>query len=120
MTMLTTLPDRAVQIANQVGTGLKDAVPDKAIKWIETGAALGALKSGSRVATGFVRRNPAVAVAAAAGAGLLWYAARRRAKQAERDDAIDGQSTRVEARRAAAARRSTTRSRRKTAAADES
>jgi len=123
MTTLSTLPDRAMQLANQVGTGLKDAVPDKAIKWIETGAALGALKTGSRVATRFIRRNPVAAVAAAAGAGLLLYAARRRAKQAERDDAIEGRSTRVDARRAPAGRRnrsSATRSRRKASTSDDS
>jgi hypothetical protein len=98
---LSTLPERALQLATQVGAGIKDAVPDKAIKWVETGAALGALKTGSRVATKFVRRNPALAVAAAAGAGLLWYATRRRAKQAEQagNGAIEGKATRVEARR---------------------
>lgn len=96
---LTTLPERALQLATQVGGGIRDAVPDKAIKWIETGAALGALKTGTRIATKFVRRNPAVAVAAAAGAGLLWYAVHRKAKQAE-NGAIEGRATRIEAKRA--------------------
>ncbi|HVR81817.1 MAG TPA: hypothetical protein VHF02_07025 [Luteimonas sp.] len=100
---LSNLPERALQLASQVGTGIKDAVPDKAIKWIETGAALGVLRTGTRVATKFVRRNPAVAVAAAAGAGLLWYVARRKAKQAQ-DDAIDGTATRIEAKRAGSSR----------------
>ncbi|MEO6264123.1 MAG: hypothetical protein ABIO58_04035, partial [Luteimonas sp.] len=63
------------------------------------GAALGALKTGTRIATKFVRRNPAVAVAAAAGAGLLWYAVHRKAKQAE-NGAIEGRATRIEAKRA--------------------
>ena len=98
-TTLSALPERALQLATQVGAGIKDAVPDKAIKWVETGAALGALKSGSRIAIKVVRRNPAIAVAAAAGAGLLWYAARRRAKQAQ-DGTIDGTATRIEAKRA--------------------
>ena len=108
---LSTLPERALQLASQVGSGIKDAVPDKAMKWVETGAALGALKTGSRVATKFVRRNPAIAVAAAAGAGLLWYAARRRAKQAGQagDGAIEGKATRVEARRANGTARKTTK-----------
>jgi hypothetical protein len=111
---LSTLPERALQLASQVGSGIKDAVPDKAIKWVETGAALGALKTGSRVATKFVRRNPAIAMAAAAGAGLLWYAARRRAKQAGQagDGAIEGKATRVEAKRSngsTRAKRGTTR-----------
>jgi hypothetical protein len=111
---LSTLPERALQLATQVGAGIKDAVPDKAIKWVETGAALGALKTGSRVATKLVRRNPALAVAAAAGAGLLWYAARRRAKQAQQagNGAIEGKATRVEAKRSngsTRAKRGTTR-----------
>ena len=100
MNTLTRLPERAMELASQVGDGLKDRVPDRALQWIETGAAIGALRTGTRVATRFVRRNPTVAIAAAAGAGLLWYAARRRAKQAERDDALEGSATRVEAKRA--------------------
>jgi hypothetical protein len=102
MNTLTRLPERAMELASQMGDGLKDRVPDRAIKWIETGAALGVLKTGTRVATRFVRRNPVVAVAAAAGAGLLWYAARHRAKQAANghgDNAIEGKATRVEAKR---------------------
>ena len=108
---LSTLPERALQLATQVGAGIKDAVPDKAIKWVETGAALGALKTGGRVATKLVRRNPALAVAAAAGAGLLWYAARRRAKQAGQagNGAIEGKATRVEAKRGNGSARKTTR-----------
>jgi len=96
MNTLATLPERALQLATKVGDGIKDAVPDRAIKWIETGAALGVLKTGTRVATKFVRRNPVVAVAAAAGAGLLWYAAHRKAKQ---NGAIEGNATRIEAKR---------------------
>ena len=38
-TTLSTLPGRALQLATQVGAGIKDAVPDRAIKWVETGAA---------------------------------------------------------------------------------
>ncbi|MEP6633675.1 MAG: hypothetical protein ABJA62_05645 [Luteimonas sp.] len=103
MSRLDSLPGRALELVTQVGEGIKNNVPDRAMKWIETGAALGALKTGSRVATKFVRRNPAVAVAAAAGAGLLWYVARRRAKQAQ-NGAIEGKSTRIEAKRAPAAK----------------
>jgi len=103
---LSALPERALQLATQVGSGLKDAVPDKAIKWVETGAALGALRTGTRVATRIVRRNPAIAVAAAAGAGLLWYAAHRKAQQVRNgEDAIDGSATRVESKRAPRAKR---------------
>src|SRR5690606_10069321 len=52
--MLATLPDRAMRAAHHVGDGLKGAVPDRAIKWVETGAALAALKTGGRAAVGVV------------------------------------------------------------------
>ena len=96
MSTLSNLPGRALQLATQVGDGIKDAVPNRALKWIETGAALGTLKTGGRIATKLVRRNPVIAVAAAAGAGLIWYAAHRKAKQ---NGAIDGTATRIEAKR---------------------
>ena len=98
MNTLERLPERALELASRVGDGLRDAVPDRAVKWVETGAALGALKTGTRVATRVVRRNPVIAVAAVAGAGLLWYAARRRARR-EDSEAIEGTSRRVEAKR---------------------
>jgi hypothetical protein len=95
---LNDLPGRALELASQVGETIRDRVPDRAIQWIETGAALGALRTGTRMATRLVRRNPVIAVAAAAGAGLLWYAAHRRAKQAQ-EGPIEGSATRVEAKR---------------------
>jgi hypothetical protein len=102
MNQLSQLPERAMHIAGQVGDGLRGAMPDKAIQWVETGAALAALKTGGRVATRFVKRNPAIAVAAVAGAGLLWLAARRRAKRNEDAGGAEGRKAprRVEARRA--------------------
>ncbi|MDQ2701671.1 MAG: hypothetical protein M3Y70_02410 [Pseudomonadota bacterium] len=68
--------------------------------WLETGAALAAIKTGGQLATRFVRRNPAVAVATVAGAGLLWLAARRHAKKREENEAADGKTRQVRARRA--------------------
>lgn len=106
MTRLTSLPERALELASQVGDNLRHAVPNvtqHANQWLETGAKLGALKSGARVAGGFVRRNPVLIAAAVAGAGLLWYAAKRRAQRVESDadeHAIEGTSRRVQARRA--------------------
>lgn len=101
MNQLTKLPERAMHLAGHVGSGLRDAVPAKAVQWVETGAALAALKTGGRVATRFVKRNPAVAAAAVAGAGLLWLAARRRAKRRDEEGSDEGRKTRrVEARRA--------------------
>lgn len=114
---LQTLPDRALVLAGQVGDGFRHLVPDGAGKWLEAGAKLGALKSGTRIAGMFVRRHPAAMAATVAGAGLLWYLAHRRARQAE-DGTIEGTATRVEARRAsngskrASAAKKTTRTRR--------
>jgi hypothetical protein len=104
MRTLDSFSDKAMELVGQVGDGLKHAIPDGAGKWLQTGAALGMAKTGTRVAGRFIRRNPAVSVAAAAGAGLLWYVARRQAKKAE-NGAIEGQSTRVEAKRGTAAKR---------------
>ena len=95
---LQTLPARALVLAGQGGDGFRHLVPDGAGKWLEAGAKLGALKTGTRIAGTFVRRHPAAMAATVAGAGLLWYLARRRARQAE-DGVIEGSATRVEARR---------------------
>ena len=118
MSKFTSLPERALELASQVGDSFKHVVPH-AGKWLEAGAKLGALKSGAGVAGVFVRRNPVVVIAAAAGAGLLWYAARRRARQAGNGmeaDAIEGSAKRVEARRgdASSNRRNTSAARKRT------
>jgi hypothetical protein len=109
MNQLANLPERALHVAGQVGSGIRGAMPRKALQWVETGAALTALKTGGRVATRLVKRNPAIAVAAVAGAGLLWLAARKRAKRSE-ETASDGRKAprRVEARRAPRKRTSST------------
>ena len=98
MNKLNSLQDHALALVSQVGDGLRQAMPDNAGKWLQTGAALGALKTGSRVATTFVRRHPVAAVATVVGAGLLWYLARRRA-QREMHEALEGSATRVTAKR---------------------
>ncbi|HTM71337.1 MAG TPA: hypothetical protein VL118_10810 [Luteimonas sp.] len=106
MNQFANLPERALHVAGQVGDGIRNAVPRKALQWVETGAALTALKTGGRVATRLVKRNPAIAVAAVAGAGLLWLVARRRAKRNEDSGGSDGGKAprRVEARRVEARR----------------
>ena len=116
MSKLTSLPERALELVSQVGDNFRHVVP-YAGKWLEAGAKLGVLKSGARVAGGLVRRNPVVAIAAVAGAGLLWYAARRRAKQAQ-NGTIEGSAKRVDARRgdASSNRRSTSAARKRTRA----
>ncbi len=88
--------DRAMDLLADVGDGLRRKLPDQAAQWIGTGAALGALRAGSKVAGGFVRRNPALVGAAVVGAGLLWLAARQRAK---RQALIEGQARQVHALR---------------------
>lgn len=103
MSRLEDLPGRALEIAGSVGDSIRNSVPDRAMQWIGTGAALGAIKTGSRVAGKFVRRNPLVTIAAAAGAGLLLYAVRRQQKKA-RDGAIEGSATRIEAKRGTSTR----------------
>jgi hypothetical protein len=107
MNQLANLPERAMHVAGQVGDGIRSAVPRKALQWVETGAALTALKTGGRVATRLVKRNPAIAVAAIAGAGLLWMAARKRAARNEETGSSDGGTAprRVAARRAPPKRR---------------
>ena len=104
MSRFDSYPDRALELADRVGDSLKNMVPGSAGRWLETGAKLGALKGGARVATAIVRRNPAIAIATVAGAGLLWYAARRKARQ-QQDGTIEGSAKRVEARRAGSSER---------------
>jgi len=115
MTKLDSLTDRALEIAGNVGDTIKKNVPDRAMKWVETGAALGALKTGGRVAGKFVRRNPAVAVATAAGAGLLFYLVRRQQKKKALNGAIEGKATRIDAKPSPSRER---RTRRNAAAAE--
>ena len=98
MSRLTTLTDRAMELASQAGTSLKQISPN-AEKLLKTGAALGAVKTGGKVALGFARRNPVVAVAAALGVGVLAYAANRKRKLAALNAPIEGKSKRVEAKR---------------------
>ena len=88
--------DRALDLLADVGDGLRRKLPDKAVQWIETGAALGALRAGAKVAGGVVRRNPLLVGAAVAGAGLLWYAARQRAKA---QATLEGEARQVRALR---------------------
>ncbi len=98
MSKLTTITDRAMELASQAGTSLTRISP-RAEKLLKTGAALGVVKTGGKVAIGFVRRNPVVAVAAAVGVGVLAYAANRKRKREALNAPIEGKSKRVEAKR---------------------
>ena len=99
MGKLDTAQDRALELIGELGNGIRKAVPGKAMQWVETGAALGAIRTGGKVAGKFVRRNPVLAGAAIAGAGLLWLAARQRARKQAKDAPIEGSATRVEAKK---------------------
>lgn len=97
MSKLDKAQDRAMELIGEIGDGIRKAVPGRAMQWVETGAAIGAIRTGGKVASKFVRRNPVLATAAIAGAGLLWLAARHRAKRAA-EGPIEGTSTRIEAK----------------------
>ena len=111
---LESLPERTLSLVGQMGDGMKHMVAS-GDRWLDAGAKLGALKSGSRIAVKFVRRHPAATVATVAGAGLLWYLAHRRAKRAEdgNGEAIEGSARRVEAKRGSSRRNTGTRTARK-------
>jgi len=98
MSKLTIITDRALELASQAGNSLRHAVPS-ADKLLQTGAALGAAKTGGKLAVNFVRRNPAVAVAAGIGVGLLALVAYRKRKRDGATAPIEGKSRRVEARK---------------------
>lgn len=101
MNRLDSLSERALDLASSAGDRIKDLAP-RATDWLDAGAKLGALKSASKVGAKVVRRNPLVFTAALAGAGLLWYAARRRARRAENGEGqtLEGSARRIEARNA--------------------
>ncbi len=98
MSKLDNVQDRTLELIGEIGQGIRKAVPERAVKWVETGAALGVMRTGGKVASKFVRRNPVLAGAAIAGAGLLWLAARQRAKRVA-EGPIEGKATRIEAKR---------------------
>ncbi len=123
MSRLTVITDRALErvldLAHNAGDGLKNAggslgdglkhtggsladtfrhLGPTASDWLKTGAALGAVKTGGRVATRAVRRNPAVTIAAAAvGVGLLGYAVYRKQqkKKLANGHVVNGQAERI-------------------------
>lgn len=98
MTKMHSISDRALELAHSVSANLKEAMPG-AGSWIKTGAAIGAVRGGARVAGGIVRRHPVALIGAVAGAGLIWYLARKRAQRNAGQGSIQGRSRRVEAHR---------------------
>jgi ElaB/YqjD/DUF883 family membrane-anchored ribosome-binding protein len=111
MSKFTDISDRALETAlelvHQAGDGLRsagssvrDLVPSRrstAGKFLKSSAALGVARTGGKVATSFVKRNPvAVGAAAAVGIGLIGYAVFRRYRQKQDMAAIDGSARRLQ------------------------
>jgi hypothetical protein len=98
MSKLGEISDRALELVETAGEKLhlRRAQADGLLK---TGVALGAARTGAKVAVGFVRRNPAVAIAAGIGVGLLALAAYRKRKRAQMEGSTEGKPRRVHARR---------------------
>ena len=114
MSRFDSIQDRALQLAGQLGDGIRH-VPGHAQKWFKAGVAVGAARSGGRAMVRSTRRHPVISATAAAAimaaaAGLAVYAYRRR-REAEADEAIDGSARRMQATR-------TTKPSRRTAAAE--
>jgi uncharacterized membrane protein YebE (DUF533 family) len=111
MSKFTDISDRALETAldlvHQAGSGLRsagssvrDLVPSRHSRTgrlIKSSAALGAVRTGGKVATSFVKRNPvAIGAAAAVGVGLIGYAVFRKYRQKQAAVAIDGSARRLE------------------------
>ena len=102
MNRMSTLTDRALDLAEQASTGLRHASASlrdagvDAARWIKTGAALGAAKAGVGYARNTVRRHPVAVVTAAAvvGAGVLAYVLYRKGRKRQQQP-IEGQAQRI-------------------------
>ncbi|WCE05726.1 hypothetical protein [Pseudoxanthomonas sp. JBR18] len=110
MSKLSNISDRALETAldlvhqasgglRSAGSSVRDMIPSrrsKTQKFIRNSAAIGAVRTGSKAAGTFVKRNPvAVSAVAAVGVGLLGYAVFRRYKQ-KQAQAIESTSRRLE------------------------
>lgn len=111
MSRLDSFSGKMMDLAGQVGDSVRNTLPSGTGKWLQTGAAIGVAKSGSRAVGSFVRRNPAVVVAVAIGAGAAWYALhryRRKQQASGGGEVFEGQSRRIEPRRTAPKSKSST------------
>ncbi|WP_298577743.1 hypothetical protein [uncultured Luteimonas sp.] len=100
MSRLDSIPGKMMDLVGNVGDSIRDHMPTRAGTLLQTGAALGMAKTGTRVAGHFLRRNPALVVATVIGAGAAWYAVHRYRRKQAAGETIDGQARRVEPRRA--------------------
>ena len=117
MTRLDSISDRVMDLVGHVGDSIRDGMPTRAGTLLQTGAALGMAKTGTRAAGYFVRRHPAWLVATVVGAGAAWYAVHRYRKKQAAGQTIDGQARKVESRRAPAKTASRTQRRASTESA---
>lgn len=99
MSKYESLHSKALELAHQLGDGIRHTVPEKAGQLVKASGVALATRQGVKI----VRRNPAATVAiavAAAGAGALLYAlSRKKKKEAAGGTTIEGQSRRIEASR---------------------
>ena len=110
MTRFDSIQDKALQLAGQLGDGIRH-VPGHAQKWFKAGVAVGAARAGRKAVLRSTRRHPVISATAAAAmmaavAGFAVYAYRRR-REAEATEAIEGSARRVQGRRTTKAPRRT-------------
>jgi hypothetical protein len=91
MNTIDRLSDRSLALVHRTRDGL-DAASSHLPQWLSAGAALSLARSGTKVATTLVRRNPAAAVAIGVlGVGVLAYRMyRKRTKASDAATADDG------------------------------
>lgn len=92
------LSDKAMSLFDQASDSLRDAIPGSAEKWMKSGLAIGAARSGTKIAGGFLRRNPAIIAASAVGVGVAWAIAYQYRKR-QQTKAVEGSSRRIEPNR---------------------
>jgi len=102
MSKLDSIQDRALQLAGQIGDGIRH-VPGHAQEWFKVGVAVGAARAGRKAMMRSTRRHPVISATAAAAvmataAGLVVYAYRRR-RETQGREAIEGRGRRVPAAR---------------------
>lgn len=91
------LSERALHLLDQLAETLRREIPRHPGRWLQAGAALGAVRAGTRTAGRVARRHPLLLAAAVVGAGVAtWYLLRQRARRAEQAP-LEGQARRVEA-----------------------
>lgn len=90
------LAERVLDLAGDAGSTFQKIAP-RASGLMAAGVGSGLVRRGARLGLKVARRNPAMAAATIAGAGLLWYAAKKRAQRAEEaGSTLDGTARRID------------------------